>query len=173
MWITCSLELVLNVNMPAARSYEAIMADGDNALSRLMDKWEHVLWKLRKHEKESFFFLKEEFVLGDKSRGFQFPSKGPSMCLLMILRTPLPRGVSEKTSWRVCFTTVPSSNGMNLSSSNQTRFFPLGCSSACWKKSQYCLKHLKSSRRGFLSEWDMVMFKALAGKHFILTGGSR
>ena len=70
-------------------------------------------------------------------------------------------GVSVNTSCKVRLTSLPLKRQMNLSASNQTRFFPRGSSSTHWKKGHNRLEHLKNNLPGFLSEWDMVMAKAL------------
>ena len=102
--------------------------------------------------------------------GCQLPSKGPIrspllprgvMCFWTISLTPFWRGFSNKTSCKLHLTSLPSKRQLNLSASNQARFFPRGSSSNHWKKGHNRLEHLKNNPPGFLSEWDMVIAKAL------------
>ena len=68
---------------------------------------------------------------------------------MLVLLTPFWRGVSVKTSWKVHLTSLPSKRQMNLSSSSQTRSFPLGSSLTHWKKGHNRLQHLKNNLPGF------------------------
>ena len=71
----------------------------------------------------------------------------------------------------VRLTTLPSNMWMNLSASNQVRFFPQGSRSAHWKKGHRRLKHLKNNLPGFFSVWDMVRARGLQQWHVILSRG--